>query len=100
MLAYSIRKEVGRDLVFSYYIKIAFDLGLVAEKAYRLAVDNMQTIEFAIRHGRDDNFEYFGLKTVADRYLLRHPKTRKLIERPQWMFMRVALGLSRDVKEA
>jgi ribonucleoside-diphosphate reductase alpha chain len=57
-------------------------------------------LEFAIRHERDDFFEYFGLKTVADRYLLRHPKTRKVIERPQWMFMRVALGLSNSVKEA
>ncbi|RYZ98826.1 MAG: ribonucleoside-diphosphate reductase subunit alpha, partial [Proteobacteria bacterium] len=40
------------------------------------------------------------LKTVSDRYLLRHPKTRKIIERPQWLFMRVALGLSHNVEEA
>lgn len=100
MLAESIRKEVGRDLVFSDYIKMAFELDLVAKNVYELAVQNIQAIEFSIRHGRDDNFEYFGLKTVADRYLLKHPKTRKLIERPQWMFMRVALGLSKNVEEA
>ena len=40
------------------------------------------------------------MKTLGDRYLLRHPKTRKLIERPQWLFMRVALGLSKTIAEA
>ncbi|MBK9294426.1 MAG: ribonucleoside-diphosphate reductase subunit alpha [Oligoflexia bacterium] len=100
MLAESIRKEVGRDQVFSDYIKLAYELDLVAKNVYELATQNIQAIEFSIRHGRDDNFEYFGIKTIADRYLLKHPKTRKLIERPQWMFMRVALGLSRNVEEA
>ncbi len=100
MLADGIRKEVGRDEVFSDYIKRSFELDLISSQVFELSRANFQEIEFAIRHGRDDNFEYFGLKTVADRYLLRHPKTRKIIERPQWMFMRVALGLSKNVKEA
>ncbi len=100
MLAEGIMKEVGRDQVFSDYIETAFENGLISGHVYELVKGNSQAIDFAIRHERDDNFEYFGLKTVADRYLLRHPKTRKIIERPQYMFMRVALGLSRDVKEA
>lgn len=100
MLAEGIMKEVGRDRVFSDYIETAFEHGLINGHVMELVQANGQAIDFAIRHERDDNFEYFGLKTIADRYLLRHPTTRKLIERPQWMFMRVALGLSRDVKEA
>lgn len=100
MLAESIRKEVGRDTVFSDYIELAHAQGLINDHVLKLVTSNSQAIDFAIRHERDDLFEYFGLKTVADRYLLRHPKTRKLIERPQWLFMRVALGLSHDVKEA
>ncbi len=100
MLSENIRKEVGRDSAFRDYIKKAGELGVVAESLVSLAQTDIQTIEFAIRHERDDLFEYFGLKTVVDRYLLRHPQTRKLIERPQWMFMRVALGLSRNIAEA
>lgn len=100
MLSESVHKEVGRDVSFREYIKNALDLGLLSSKVYELASQDMDAIEYAIRHERDDHFEYFGLKTVADRYLLRHPKTRKMIERPQWMFMRVALGLSYEVKEA
>ncbi|MEV4573871.1 ribonucleoside-diphosphate reductase subunit alpha [Nonomuraea jabiensis] len=48
----------------------------------------------------DDRFEYFGLRTVYDRYLLRHPETRAVLERPQHFFLRVACGLSESVAEA
>jgi ribonucleoside-diphosphate reductase alpha chain len=100
MLSEGIRKEVGRDTAFRDYIQTAFESGLLHSTVMELASQDMSTLEYAIRHERDDLFEYFGLKTVADRYLLRHPKTRKLIERPQWLFMRVALGLSDSVSEA
>ncbi len=100
MLSEGIRKEVGPDVAFRDYIKIAAEQGLLGPNVIELAGMDYQTLEYAIRHERDDNFEYFGLKTVADRYLLRHPKTRKLIERPQWMWMRVSLGLSQTVTEA
>jgi ribonucleoside-diphosphate reductase alpha chain len=100
MLAEGIMKEVGRDEVFSDYVETAYEQGLLNEHVLNLVRENSQAIDFAIRHERDDLFEYFGLKTVADRYLLRHPQTRKLIERPQWLFMRVALGLSHNVDEA
>lgn len=100
MLADSIRKEVGRDLAFRDYIENAANEGLLSTTVLELARQDVSTIEYAIRHERDDLFDFFGLRTVADRYLLRSPKSRKLIERPQWLFMRVALGLSKTVKEA
>ncbi len=100
MLSESIRKEVGPDMAFRDYIKIAAENGLLGSNVIELVNADYQTLEYAIRHERDDHFEYFGMKTVADRYLLRHPKTRKLIERPQWMWMRVSLGLSQSVTEA
>ncbi len=49
---------------------------------------------------RDDLFEFFGLKTVYDRYLTRHPKSRKVIEAPQYFFARVAIGISTTTEEA
>lgn len=100
MLSESIHKEVGRDMAFRDYIKKAAELGVVSDQVLGVANSDVETIEYAIRHERDDLFEYFGLKTVVDRYLLRHPQTRKLIERPQWMFMRVALGLATNIREA
>ena len=100
MLSESIQKEVGRNVVFRDYLQQAVELGLISTRVMEVASNDIQSVEFAIRHERDDLFEYFGLKTVQDRYLLRHPKTRKLIERPQWLFMRVALGLSNSISEA
>ena len=49
---------------------------------------------------RDHLFEFFGLKTVYDRYLLKHPITRKVIETPQMFFARVAVGISTSAEEA
>ena len=100
MLSESVRKEVGRDMAFRDYLKRASEHGALSDSVLGIAMKDFQTIEYAIRHERDDLFEYFGLKTLVDRYLLRHPETRKIIERPQWMFMRVALGLSYSVTEA
>ena len=100
MLSEGIRKEVGVDVAFRDYIKNAVEIGLIGSNVFELAGQDYLTLEYAIHHERDDLFEYFGMKTVADRYLLRHPKTRKLIERPQWLWMRVALGLSQTIPEA
>jgi ribonucleoside-diphosphate reductase alpha chain len=49
---------------------------------------------------RDREFEYFGLRTLYDRYLLRHPKTRLVIETPQQFFLRIACALSESVPDA
>ena len=100
MLSESILKEVGRDSAFRDYLKVAVDSGMVADRVLGLVQENINAIEYAIHHERDDLFEYFGLKTLVDRYLLRHPKTRLVIERPQWMLMRVSLGLANTVEEA
>jgi len=81
-------------------VQTAAEYGLLHESVLTLANQDLRSIEYSIHHERDDLFEYFGLKTLADRYLLRSPKTRKIIERPQWMFMRVALGLSQTIQEA
>ncbi len=48
----------------------------------------------------DRRFEYFGLRTVYDRYLLRHPATRLVIETPQHFLLRVACGLAQAPGEA
>src|SRR6202034_776842 len=57
-------------------------------------------LDDAVRADADWEFEYFGIKTVYDRYLLRHPSTRLVIETPQYFMLRVACGLSRTPAEA
>jgi len=98
MLSESIRKEVGRDLGFRDYVKDRDRSGAFSmTTSWVWLSKNFQRSNTRFGTKRDDLFEYFGLKTVADRYLLRHPESRTILERPQWLFMRVALGLSQSV---
>ncbi len=60
---------------------------------------NARKLNDAIDISLDLNFDYFGLRTLYDRYLLRHPHTRKVIETPQQFFLRIASALSEDVSE-
>ncbi|MBC7544461.1 MAG: ribonucleoside-diphosphate reductase subunit alpha [Candidatus Sericytochromatia bacterium] len=100
LLSTFIHEEVGLDAAFVEYLHQGVDLGLIDPAVVTLAETGLTDLIGAIDHKRDQLFEYFGLKTVYDRYLLRHPISRRVIERPQWMFMRVALGLSETVAEA
>jgi len=45
-----------------------------------------------IDYNRDFNFTYFGIKTLMKAYLIKHKDV--IIERPQQMFMRVAIGIN------
>jgi len=49
-------------------------------------------IDARIHYERDYDFDYFGFKTLERSYLLKDTKGR-ILERPQHMWMRVALGL-------
>ncbi len=49
-------------------------------------------IDAAIAHERDFLFDYFGFKTLEKQYLLKDSEG-KVVERPQYMYMRVALAL-------
>jgi ribonucleoside-diphosphate reductase alpha chain len=48
-------------------------------------------LDSAIIYDRDFNFDYFGFKTLEHSYLLRIHGN--IVERPQHMYMRVALGI-------
>jgi ribonucleoside-diphosphate reductase alpha chain len=75
------------------------ELGLIHDRLRDLACPDGDWLSEVIVPARDGMFEYFGLRTVYDRYLLRHPVTRQVIETPQMFFLRVALALSRTREE-
>ena len=57
---------------------------------------NAEALDGAIRHERDFDFDYFGFKTLERSYLTRD--SRGVQERPQHLFMRVAVGLHQPVR--
>ncbi|HEX7132916.1 MAG TPA: ribonucleoside-diphosphate reductase subunit alpha [Iamia sp.] len=102
LLARVVAKEVRDQGIGSFTASIAVgrELGLVNEATADLVAGGADVLDSAIDTEGDQRFEFFGLRTVYDRYLLRHPTTRKVIETPQHFFLRVACGLATSATEA
>jgi ribonucleoside-diphosphate reductase alpha chain len=56
-------------------------------------------IDSVINHENDYNFDYFAWRSLIEMYLLKTPQG-KVIERPQHMYMRVALWVTNTFEEA
>jgi ribonucleoside-diphosphate reductase alpha chain len=97
-----IEKEVGLQEIhaFSQSIRFGFNCKLISEKTFKLVSASSRKLNGTIRSEHNDLLGYFGLRTLYDRYLLRHPQTRQVIETPQYFFMRVACGLAKHPNEA
>jgi ribonucleoside-diphosphate reductase alpha chain len=102
LLSTFIDKEVRNQEIhaFSQSIGAAHRLGLVNDRLAEVAARNARKLNDAIVVERNREFEYFGLRTVYDRYLLKHPQTRLALETPQQFFMRIACALAPGVSEA
>ena len=71
---------------------------LVSDELYNVVSKNKEKLNTCIDYQRDYLFDYFGFKTLERAYLLRVDK--KIVERPQHMWMRVAIGIhGNDIKE-
>jgi ribonucleoside-diphosphate reductase alpha chain len=102
LLATYIDKEVrGQGIAsFSQSVSLGHAEGLIGDATATFVKDNARKLDDAVRIEADWEFEYFGIRTVYDRYLLRHPATRLVVETPQYFLLRVACGLSRTPAEA
>ena len=85
---------------FNESIEYGFKAGIFSESILFFARKHSEKLAAAINPARTTLFEYFGLRTVYDRYLQKDPKTRQVFETPQYFFMRVACGLSKTAEEA
>lgn len=64
---------------------------LISDTLYEVAKEHADRIATEIAYSRDFEFDYFGFKTLERSYLLK--VNGKIVERPQHMLMRVALGI-------
>ncbi|GLW33477.1 ribonucleoside-diphosphate reductase subunit alpha [Actinoplanes regularis] len=97
-----VEQEVREQGVttFSESIALGHQQGLIGPGTHAFVERHRAELDAAIDTANDLRFEYFGLRTVADRYLLRHPTRRIPVETPQYWLMRVACGLSQTAAEA
>jgi len=102
LLSTVIDKEVRNQDIhsFSQSVAVGVDQGLIGAEVAGFVATNARKLNDTVEGERDQLFEFFGLRTVYDRYLLRHPENRMVVETPQYFFLRVACGLSTCPEEA
>ncbi len=102
LLLATIVKEVSALNLhsFSQAISYGHQEGVVSKATAEFVQTHARKLNHAIDDTFSDRFEYFGLRTVYDRYLLRDPISRSVIETPQHFFLRVACGLAGTPHEA
>lgn len=67
---------------------------LIADDVYEVIKKHSERLDSTIIYQRDFNYDYFGFKTLERSYLLK--LNGKIVERPQHMLMRVAVGIHLD----
>ena len=70
---------------------------IISKEQFNIIKNNKQAIQSMIDYDRDYFIDYFGFKTLERAYLLRINKV--IVERPQQMWMRVAIGIHKDNME-
>ncbi len=72
---------------------------LIADDVMQIIENNSELLDSSIIYDRDFAFDYFGFKTLEKSYLLKI--NGKIVERPQHMYMRVAVGIHKaDIESA
>ncbi|KFH44823.1 Ribonucleoside-diphosphate reductase large chain-like protein [Hapsidospora chrysogenum ATCC 11550] len=67
---------------------------MISQETYECVMRHREELDSAIVYDRDFNYQYFGFKTLERSYLLK--LNGKIVERPQHMIMRVAVGIWGD----
>jgi len=94
----SYHKETSDS--FSDTMKLLCGEGIVNDKLIDIINDyGSDNVDSIINHDNDYNFDYFAWRSLQEMYLLKTPQG-KVIERPQHMYMRVALWVTNTFEEA
>ena len=74
--------------------KTGENASLLSKEVYGVINKNAALLDSSIIYDRDFSYDYFGFKTLEKSYLLK--LDGKVVERPQHMLMRVAVGIHMD----
>jgi len=74
--------------------KTGENASLLSKDVYGVINKNAALLDSSIIYDRDFSYDYFGFKTLEKSYLLK--LEGKVVERPQHMLMRVAVGIHKD----
>ena len=86
--------KTTEDTLLGCVHKLGESSNLLSDEYHSLVCAHAETYQEMIDYSRDFMFDYFGFKTLERSYLLK--KDGKVVERPQHMWMRVAIQLHSD----
>ncbi|RUS14620.1 putative ribonucleotide reductase large subunit RNR1 [Endogone sp. FLAS-F59071] len=88
---------VMEDMYNNIHPKQNVHAPLISKDVYEIVFENSERLNSAIIYDRDYSYNFFGFKTLEKSYLMRIAD--KVVERPQHMLMRVAIGIhGRDIE--
>ena len=97
LLSYGVNKDVFGEytaITLQQNISLNIDRGVYDKEFLELyTAEEIETLDSYIRHKRDENFTYAGLRQVVDKYLCQDRSTGKIFETPQFMYMMIAATL-------
>ena len=97
LLSYNVNKEV-----FGEYAPIGLVEMInknIERKVYsknilkKYSEEELKALDSYIRHKRDENFTYAGMRQVVDKYLCQDRSSGQLFETPQFMYMMISATL-------
>ena len=97
LLSYGVNKDV-----FGEYTAITLQKNIeqnIERNVYDPAIlesytsEEIEVLDSYIRHKRDENFTYAGLRQVVDKYLVQDRSNGQIFETPQFMYMMIAATL-------
>ncbi len=71
---------------------------LLSKEVYGIIKKNAALLDSSIIYDRDFGYDYFGFKTLERSYLMK--TAGQIVERPQHMIMRVAVGIHKEDMDA
>ncbi len=94
----SYHKETNES--FSQTMMLLHEDGIINDKLIDIIKEyGEDTIDATINHENDYNFDYFAWRSLQEMYLLKRPNGT-VVERPQHMYMRVALWVTDNMADA
>ena len=97
LLSYGVNKQVFGEynaITLQQNIDKNIERGVYdAEILEKYNADEIATLDSYIRHKRDENFTYAGMRQVVDKYLVQDRSSGEIFETPQFMYMMIAATL-------
>ena len=86
--------ETMKDLYEYVNPRTGKKASMIADDVYKIIEENADKLDSTIIYNRDFGYDFFGFKTLERSYLLKI--NGQIVERPQHMLMRVAVGIHLD----